>query len=209
MLKRFLHAGCGAVRQGPVTTPGFLLPAWEEVRLDIDPSVGPDILASLADIPKAVEDGSFDAAYTSHALEHLFFHEVPLALAGLRRVLRSAGYLVVSCPDIRAVAAEVAAGRLLSPVAESASGPLTPMDMLFGWGAALAGGNHYMAHRCGLDMANLARLLMEAGFATVLGGHPRGPFTLWAVASVSARDQRAMRGLAQRHFPLDEQARNG
>lgn len=200
MARRFLHAGCGPERQGPVTTPGFEAPAWEEVRLDIDPGVAPDILASLADL-SALPEGAFDAAFTSHSLEHLFFHEVPAALAGLCRVLRPEGYLVLTCPDIRAVAAEVAAGRLLATVAESRAGPLAPIDMLFGWRPALAAGNGFMAHRSGFDLPVLGRLLAEAGFGAVLGGHPSGRFTLWAVAARPALDEAAMRALAARHFP--------
>ena len=36
----FLHVGCGGKRK-PQTTRGFNTPEWDEVRLDIDPSVAP------------------------------------------------------------------------------------------------------------------------------------------------------------------------
>lgn len=46
---RFLHVGCGAQRQAQ-TTAGFNQPGWEEIRLDIDPFVQPDVVGSMLDM---------------------------------------------------------------------------------------------------------------------------------------------------------------
>src|SRR3712207_1500287 len=78
--KRVLNAGSGpsASRQ---TQALFDPAAWQETRLDIDPSTKPDILSSFADLRGTVEDEAFDAVWSSHALEHLHSHEVPGALS--------------------------------------------------------------------------------------------------------------------------------
>ena len=57
-----------------------------------------------------------------------------------------------------------------------------------------------MAHRCGFTFRWLTELLHAAGFASVVGGHPQGPFNLWVLASCGARTQTALRDLAQAYF---------
>ncbi len=52
-----------------------------------------------------VEAESVDAIFSSHNLEHLYPHEVPVALSEFMRVLRSDGFVVLTCPDLKAVAA--------------------------------------------------------------------------------------------------------
>lgn len=198
-MKRLLHVGCGPKRKD-ATTPGFAGPDWEEVRLDIDPTVEPDIVASITDMRDAVPAASFDALFSSHNIEHLYAHEVPQALAEFRRVLRPEGFAVITCPDLQAVAREIAEDRLAVPVGQSASGPITPLDMVFGWRPALAAGNHFMAHRCGFTFTYLASLLRQAGFASVIGAKPQGPYNLWVLATRQPRDKETLRRMAGEFF---------
>jgi hypothetical protein len=60
-----LHVGCGECEE---LHPTFRAPGWREVRLDIDPEVQPDIVASIVSMPM-VPSGSVDAVYSSHNLE--------------------------------------------------------------------------------------------------------------------------------------------
>src|SRR5262252_5711493 len=76
-LKRVLNAGCGPNRASGLHA-AFRDPGWAETRLDLDESVRPDILASVADL-KGIPDGTFDAVWCSHSLEHLYGHEVARA----------------------------------------------------------------------------------------------------------------------------------
>src|SRR5947209_1666250 len=69
----FLHVGCGPKRKSG-TTRGFQRDEWTELRLDIDPSVKPDIIGTITDL-SAVADASVDALYSSHNIEHLYPHE--------------------------------------------------------------------------------------------------------------------------------------
>ena len=74
------------------TTRGFNTPEWHELRLDIDPSVGPDVVGTMTDMAEVISE-SVDAIFSSHNLEHLEAHEVPVALQEFRRVLKPDGHL--------------------------------------------------------------------------------------------------------------------
>jgi len=197
----FLHAGCGP-KDKRHTTPVFARPEWRELRLDLDPAVQPDIEASMTDM-SVLADASVDAAYSSHNIEHLYAHEVPVALAEFLRVLKPEGYLVVTCPDLQSVARLVAADKLVETAYQSPAGPVSPLDILYGFRPELARGNHFMAHRCGFTRRTLSATLHAAGFAGVAINHWGAPFfDLWAVASKSMRDEAAMLALAAAHFPV-------
>ena len=73
-----LHVGCGP-KNGTGLHPAFTGPDWVEVRLDIDPAVQPDLVGSITDL-SVLGDATVDAVWSSHNLEHLEPHEVPLAL---------------------------------------------------------------------------------------------------------------------------------
>ena len=78
-MQTFLHVGCGPKRKER-TTRGFNTDAWSEIRLDIDPSVSPDVTGTMTDMA-SVSAGSVNAVFSSHNIEHLYPHEVPLSLA--------------------------------------------------------------------------------------------------------------------------------
>ena len=181
-LRTVLHVGCGVAdpRKLPVT---FFAPgAWQEVRLDIDPGVAPDIVATITDMAE-IDSGSVDAVWSAHILEHLFAHEVPLALAEFRRVLRPNGFALVTVPDLQRAAELVAQDGLDLPAYISPAGPIAPLDMLFGHGAAIAAGNHFMAHRTGFTARTLEAALQRAGFGIVRVVRDES-FALWATAFV-------------------------
>jgi SAM-dependent methyltransferase len=176
--KLVLNVGCGF---GSGRLPShFHDPGWREVRLDIDPDVQPDIVASITHMP-AVAGGTIDAVWSSHNLEHLHHHEVPLALSEFIRVLKPGGLFLVALPDLQKVAELVAADRLDAAAYMSQSGPITPLDMIFGHAASLARGNHFMAHKTGFTPTTLLKSLVQAGFVDIL--LRRGnEFELWGRA---------------------------
>ena len=200
-MKSFLHVGCGAKRKDR-TTRGFNTPDWTEIRLDIDASVQPDVIGTMTDM-SAVASESVDAIYSSHNIEHLYPHEVPLALAEFIRVLKPDGFFVVTCPDMQSVCALIAEDKLTEPAYTSPAGPIAPLDILYGLRSALARGNLYMAHRCGFTQRVLTGTLQSSGFKTVASmARGRAPyFDLFALASKSERPESEMRELAGLHFP--------
>ncbi len=162
---RVLHAGCG-------TEP---LPAWlgecDEVRLDIDHRCEPHIVApitALGDI------GEFDVVYSSHCLEHLFPHQVAVALAEFKRVLKPGGKAVVVVPDLEDVRPTEDALYV------SEAGPICGLDMYYGKASMIAD-NPFMAHKCGFVRETLAGVVEAVGFAAVSVERSSG-YNLYAVA---------------------------
>jgi SAM-dependent methyltransferase len=173
-----LHVGCGPYNPAKLHRK-FQEPGWREVRYDIDPDVAPDIVGSITDMA-AIATASVDAVWSSHNVEHLYAHEVPLALAEFHRALRPGGFALITLPDLQAVAELVAADKLEDPAYISPAGPIAPLDTLYGLRAAIARGNLFMAHRTGFTATTLEGALRRAGFATVRT--QRLGFDLWAYA---------------------------
>lgn len=132
-MKRVLHVGCG---NQPM--PEFL-DDYKEVRMDIDPSCNPDIVASLTDMG---DIGEFDAIYGSHVLEHFTSGDVQKVLSECHRVLRRGGVAIMVVPNLENV----------RPTREvvyiSDAGPITGLDMFYGK-ESFVDENPYMAHKTG------------------------------------------------------------
>lgn len=171
----FLHVGCGP--KHAAHTP-FAGKGWQEIRLDIDDSVKPDLVGTMTDL-SAVSDQSVDAVFSSHNIEHLYPHDVPLALQEFRRVLKPDGFVLITCPDLQSVCALVAADKLTEPAYQSGQGPISPIDIIYGHRAAMQNGNLYMAHRCGFTRKVLSSTLQNAGFSSLVQVRPE-QFVLWA-----------------------------
>jgi len=172
-----LHVGCGPPNPEALHQR-FRGPQWREVRLDIDPATQPDVVASLTEM-RPIEDNSVDAVWSSHNLEHLHRHDVPVALAEFYRVLKPGGFAFVTLPDLQQVAHFVVADKLEDVAYESPAGPITPLDCIFGLGSAVKE-NDYMAHKTGFTEKTLRRRLQEAGFVDLRTW--TSPFSLWAEA---------------------------
>ena len=200
-MQTFLHVGCGQKRKDR-TTSGFAKGNWKELRFDINESVEPDYVGTMTDM-SAVETSSMDALYSSHNIEHVYAHEVPKALAEFKRVLRPDGFVIITCPDIQAICALVAEDKLTAEAYSSEAGPITPHDVLYGHGASIAGGDLFMAHRCGFTQEVLAKTLEVSGFVSLGTAKRPGPcFDLWAVACPVETSEESLRELAKDHFPF-------
>jgi SAM-dependent methyltransferase len=177
-----VNAGCGP--PDGARPPGYF-DGWRHVRVDTDPSVAPDILADLTDL-SLIPDASADAVWAAHCVEHLYEHQVPLALAEFRRVLREDGFACVIVPDLQAVGNFLVADRMHEPVYQSVAGAVTPHDMIFGFGPAIARGHPAMAHRCGFTPGMLRRCFRELRFAEVLLRRRSAQLELVALARATA-----------------------
>ena len=182
---RLLHVGCGLDTQADLPAP-FNQQPWQEIRLDIDPGSRPDIVASITDMA-VVPAHSVHAVWSSHNLEHLPAYEVPRALSEFARVLHPAGFVMVAVPDLGKVAEAVLRGGLTEPAYVSPAGPVTPHDMMYGFGPDLARGKLFMAHRSGFTAASLEAALRGAGFASVAVAQ-EGNWGLLAIATPSGED---------------------
>jgi predicted SAM-dependent methyltransferase len=135
---------------GSAPIPGF-------TNVDILPDApGVDLVADLSQ-PLPLDDGVADLIYASHVLEHFSTAEVPVLLAGWRRVLKDGGELLIAVPDLDIVA-EIIRDR---------NGWFTPPHEP--WQALVYGGQKdaYDFHRTGFNDVWLTKLLNDAGFGTV------------------------------------------
>ena len=183
-MKTFLHVGCGP--QDKTNIHGFNNDNWKEIRFDIDKNVNPDIVGTLTDM-KLVKTNSVDAIYSSHNIEHVFPHEVPIVLKEFHRVLKDDGMVVLKCPDLQSVCKAVVNDKLLEPLYESPAGPISPIDILYGHRPAIARGNEYMAHKGGFTYSVLNDAFIEAGFKMNYGG--RNP-DLWELFIISFKQEK-------------------
>jgi len=198
--KTILHVGPGHRKNGAKLPAAFQGSEWKEIRLDIDPDNEPDIIGSMLDMA-AMVDASVDAIYSAHNIEHVHTHEVPQVLKEFLRVLKPEGFLVVTCPDLQTVCQLVAEDKLNDAAYTSQAGPITPLDILYGHGAALAAGHHYMAHKTGFTLKTLTQSLHTAGFATSAGKRRTRGLDLWVVATKGPMDEAALRELAGQVLP--------
>jgi predicted SAM-dependent methyltransferase len=198
-MKTLLHVGCGADRIIR-TTPGFNDGTWQEIRLDINELNQPDVIGSMTDM-SGVDSESIDAIFSSHNIEHLYMHEVSVALAEFKRVLKPNGFCIITCPDIQTVCALVAQDKLMEAAYQSPAGPITPMDILYGHSNSIKDGNTYMAHRCGFTQRSLSTVLKQSGYSSVANMRRPKSFDLWLIASKNKRTEDEMRLLVKDHFP--------
>ena len=193
----FLHVGCGPKHKD--CTP-FASENWREIRLDIDPAVQPDVIGTMTEM-QAVVDASVDAVFSSHNIEHLYPHEVSIALAEFHRVLKPNGFVLLTCPDLQSVCARVANDQLTDAAYQSGMGPITPLDILYGHRASMKAGNLYMAHRCGFTKKVLASTLSLAGFDVGVKARPAN-YDLWAVGLKPLADNSGrLKQLCKIYFP--------
>lgn len=87
---KLLNIGCGATYH----------PAW--VNIDIEP-LTKQIARHDAATPLPFADGSFDACYCSHLLEHLSRSEAQLLLSEMHRVLKARGIVRLVVPDLERI----------------------------------------------------------------------------------------------------------
>lgn len=159
-----LNAGSG--KTGNQRLPRIFR-TWTQIRVDIDPDAEPDLLANVSDL-SAIGDGSVDAIWCAHCVEHLFPHEVPLALAEFRRVLRGDGFACIIVPDLQEISHWIANDRLHETIYVSSAGPVTAHDMVWGYAPAIERGATRMAHHCGFTPTLFMERLKEAGFAEIV-----------------------------------------
>ncbi|MBL4790959.1 MAG: methyltransferase domain-containing protein [Kordiimonadaceae bacterium] len=179
-MKKVLHVGCGSSTLDKMPI-GFQNGEWEEIKFDIDPKWKPDILGTIQDMT-GVESGSMDALYSSHNIEHVYFHEVGTVIAEFKRVLKPDGFCIITCPDIKAVAESIIKKGIDHVLYQSLSGPITPNDILYGHSASIERGDHFMAHKTGFDLPGLARRFDEAHFPLYKGERDIGNKALWFIA---------------------------
>lgn len=124
--------------------------------LNIQPGPDVDIVADCRDLG-AFADAAVKEIYISHTLEHLGYRqELPVALAGMYRVLRPGGRLMISVPDLDVLC------RLMIHEQAGTALRFHVMRMMFGEQA-----DEWDFHKVGFTADLLAEYLGQAGFADI------------------------------------------
>ena len=197
-MKTFLNVGCGPKSDSKIR--GFDNDDWKEIRLDIDKGVNPDIVGTLTDMNQ-VETASVDAVHSAYNIDHIYPHEVPIALKEFYRVLNEDGIVVLRCPDIQKICEVIAQDKLLEPLYESPIGPIFPIDILYGNRNEIANGNQFMAKKCGFTYSLLDGLFFKAGFKSRIGGKRPEAWDLFIVAFKKNKSDEELKAIAMPFIP--------
>ena len=128
-------------------------PDWKIFDIEKRPEV--DYVGNASDLSQFA-DGSIEAIYASHILEHFYYglnDELLLTLLEWHRVLKPNGQLMISVPDLRTLC-----WLYLSPDLDI-SYRFNLMRIMFGGNM-----NQYDVHRVGFDIDILMKYLAKARF---------------------------------------------
>jgi len=135
-----------------------------EISLDIDNKFNPDILADITDISH-IPNNYVNCAYTSHMIEHIDYFRVPSVISELLRVCKPNGYVRILTPNLQSIGEKVASGDLLDIVYESAGGPISPIDIIYGHRHSVHKNRvDFMRHRIGFSRKVFEYIAKEHGF---------------------------------------------
>jgi ubiquinone/menaquinone biosynthesis C-methylase UbiE len=165
---KILHAGCG--------NHPFPFEWWpagvQEFRYDIDPQHGTEYQGSITDLSQ-FDDNSFDGVYCAHTLEHLYPHDVQVAVGEFYRVLRPGGHIVLLVPDLEDIRPTEdllymtpCRRTLPNGEVEEFLSRVTGIDLIYGLRVTIVE-TVYMAHHIGFNSTTLAAELKTAGFSRV------------------------------------------
>ena len=143
--KRGLHLGAGSSK-----LPGL-------INCDLyNPEA--DLKADAVNLPM-FEDGSIDVIESHHMIEHLSFKDTDSALTEWNRVLRDRGLVVLTFPDITAVAVKWIRHSLAYPILRRPDETDYIVHMFVG-----SQENEGMFHRNAYDSRRMSRTLSRYGF---------------------------------------------
>ena len=140
------------------------LPDYREVTLDIDGKHSPNILADITDISH-IPNEFVDICYSSHMIEHIHYFKVSSLIKELLRITKQNGFVRFITPNMKSVAVRLASGKILDKVYDSAGGPISSMDMLYGSRYHThRHGTDFMFHKCGFTKEVFEELANEHNF---------------------------------------------
>jgi predicted SAM-dependent methyltransferase len=132
---------------------------------NIRPGKNVDFVGNCTDLSQFA-NGAAESIYASHIIEHLGHrHELPTALAEIRRVLRPGGSFYVSVPDL-----EFLCGLFLRPNMP-VEVKVRIVTMIFGMQS-----NEHDYHKFAFSLDMMAMYLARTGFTKIMRVHDFGLF---------------------------------
>lgn len=149
-----LNVGCGKTA---LKYQSNAFDNWNEIRVDSYDNETAHIKSNITDL-KEIENESMDAVWASHVVEHCYWHQLPDVFRALMRVLKSDGFVVIRVPDLAFIADKIKEG-LLEKLYDSSSGPVSPIDMIYGHRPQISEGSEGMAHKTGFTEKSMSQIL--------------------------------------------------
>lgn len=150
---------------------------WDVIQQGTHPKVGAAIVEDIWAMPSVASE-SMHAVFSPHNLQMLHAYQLKKTLAEFMRVLVPGGFVLVTVTDLQAVSAYVADGRLENKLYDSAIGPVSPIDLMFGFRKGIEEGVRE-SHKSGFSAITLASHLKTAGLTTI--SIRREWVNLWAI----------------------------
>lgn len=164
---------------------------FDQLLLDIDPLVKPDVLCDAREMVNKLEPEQFDVVYCSHNLEHYYEHDVAKVLASFLHVLKEGGMLYARVPDMGAVMKTVVEQNLdiEDVLYQAAAGPIRVLDVMYGWAAQIEqSGVDFFSHKTGFTVQSLVRKIQNAGFSDVYMATRNLEIVVWAFKKSARAD---------------------
>lgn len=133
----------------------YWVPEGKRIRLDIDPSVEPDVVADARALP--FEDCFADMVYSSHLLEHFSYRDTIAVLKEWTRVLKIGGKFVIVVPNL------IWASKRVLDGAESQEHAELSMSVFFSGQRGVVSEAHEDVHRAGFTPEIMKGLLERLG----------------------------------------------
>lgn len=134
-----------------------------EVTVDLDPKSNPDICADMRDL-SIIPESTIDLIYSSHSLEHVAFHDVKTCLIEWFRVIKPGGEIRIIVPNLKKIFEFVRDGNILDKVYDSECGPISAIDMIYGYRKFIYYGNDFMQHKTGFTKESAETILVSLRF---------------------------------------------
>lgn len=158
---------------------------WQQLRLDIDPAGGADLVCDARLLDRQLPAEQYDAVYCSHNLEHYYPHDGARVLRGFIHVLKPDGFAEIRVPDVSQVIKDMMARGLdlEDELYVSPAGPIRALDVIYGWQVEIVrSGQDFYAHKTGFTAKSLTKSLLQAGFGVVVLVAPIATYELRAIA---------------------------
>lgn len=135
---------------------------YQEIKLDVCENSNPDIVANVVDMG-IIPSNIFDAVWASHIIEHIYWHELPIAFAEIKRILKESGTGIIMVPNLEMLS-DCLKDDVNKTLYESASGPVSALDVIYGHRESIKCGRYEMEHKIGFTPKLLKQILNFCDF---------------------------------------------
>jgi hypothetical protein len=160
--KNVINLGSGASKLHDMNYTEDLID-YNEITVDLDLDNSPMIYADMRNL-SMISANSIDCVYSSHSLEHVAFHDVRTCLLEWFRIIKPGGEVRVIVPNLKTIFQYIKDGNILDKIYDSDCGPISAIDMIYGYRKFLYQGNEFMQHKTGFTKESAEVILASLEF---------------------------------------------